>query len=239
MLLFFVVIQHTLHFYSLPYWFALRHIHCHTVLYYTKTSPSFEAWGYHKQYKPLKSERLIFLLCRVFTSPCLLLPLQVADLTCPVKWPWLIGVWSLSLPPTYIWKLSTQVWNMFGWRRSHFRHYLLLCPSRPIKFSADMFIVSKSCWWVVFGCHFTRNRLMTNSVIFYCCVKIKHHILNTVFLGRRIVLNSWRPLTQMNLLSVFICSALNFIFRMPLVVICVYFFFECHLKWSFSSQSLQ
>ena len=30
-----------------------------------------------------------------------------------VEWPWLIGVWSLSLPPTSIWKPSSQVWNMF------------------------------------------------------------------------------------------------------------------------------
>ena len=33
------------------------------------------------------------------------------------RWPGLIGVWSLSLPPTSIWKSSARVWNIFvQWR---------------------------------------------------------------------------------------------------------------------------
>lgn len=71
--------------------------------------------------KPLKSQHLVFSSGKWFSSHvmslrhhvcCWQLGTMSGRVDCPFKWPWLIGVWSLSLPPTSIWKSFTKVWNM-------------------------------------------------------------------------------------------------------------------------------
>lgn len=86
---------------------------------------------YYKNIHPLKLEvyinsenlwNLNFWFSAAESDPpslsCIYVTTFVFGTTCgrfawPIQWPWLIGVWCLSPPPTSIWKSSTQVWNMF------------------------------------------------------------------------------------------------------------------------------